>query len=53
MTTTEREEKQGLITKARSMEEAAEGPTKFRVRGPPWNMKIVEINQEGQVVKNH
>ena len=53
MTTTEREDKQGLITKARSMEEAAEGPRKFRVNGPPWNMKIVEINQEGQVVKNH
>ena len=53
MTTTEREEKQDLIKKARNMESNDEGPNKYRLRGPPWDMKIVELTPEGQVVKSH
>ena len=44
MTKIEREEKQKLTADAKKLEEAdKEGKFRYRVRGPPWDMKIVKL----------
>ena len=42
MTNLEREQKNKLVTKAKGLEAEAVGKWRYRVRGPPWDMKIIK-----------
>ena len=43
MTLMERRQQQKLVAEARKKEEESGGKSQYRVRGPPWDMKIVKM----------
>ena len=48
MTDEQRKEHKRMIQRANEMNLDLSGNFRYRVRGPPWNMRIAKVNQQAQ-----